>query len=239
MEKRKSRDLAATEDIRPQVLPLNLAASDVLNGRPPLGVKQRFIGDPVGNGLLADGGPIKEFGDALCKGDLTAGNVDSAIERGNVRFLHAKHSTRIFVDVNKDIDSTNNKRSCSVISMLTARKKKPEPAPAKAKKPKKPRVLEVGLDGRTMPERLKMVMVEHDPPYPPERGGQTQLARDCQVVYANGRTNAPATIQQGHVWEMLNGQDSSRYLPVVAKVLGVSCLWLQFGIGPKYQTQEK
>lgn len=238
MAEQKSRNFATTENIGPQILSLDLAASDVLDSGPPLGIKQGFAVQPVRNGLLADGRTIKEIGDALGKGDLAAGDVDSSVQGGNVRFLHARHSTRIFVDVNKDIDSTNNKGSCSVVSMLTAKKKKPEVVQPKAKRPKKPRVLEVGPDGRTMPERLKMIMTEHEPPFIPERGGQTQLARACQLVYANGRANAPATIQQGHIWELLNGQDSSRYLPVVAKVLGVNCLWLQFGIGSKYPTSE-
>lgn len=230
---KKSRDFAATENIGPEVLPSNLVASDVLNCGPPLGVQQRLTRQPIRDGLLAHGRPIQVVGNAFGERDLTRGDVDGSLKRDNVRFLHSRDSTRILVDVNKDVHSTDNKKPCSVIYMQTAKKKKLEVVQPRAKKPKKVRPLEVGPDGRTMPERLKMVMLEHDPPFIPERGGQTQLAKACQAIYSNGRENAPATIQQGHIWELLNGQDSSRYLSVVAKVLGVNCLWLQFGLGEK------
>lgn len=235
---KKSSRSHAPEDIGSELIARHEILGHKLDSRPVLGLDQGLVGQPVGNGLLTERRPAEEISDALSEGNLASGYVDGADKGGNVRFLHPVEFTRILVGVNKDRDSTSDKGPCSVTYMQTVRKNRLTTAPLKAKvkskAPKKIRALEVGPDGLTMPDRLKIAMLEHAPPFHPERGGQSQLARACQAVYAGGRENAPATIQQGHIWELLNGQDSSRYLPVVAKVLGVNCLWLQFGIDPKY-----
>lgn len=235
-KKNESRDFSAAEDVWPQVLPLNLVVSDVLNRLPPLGVEQHGVSQPIADGLLADGGTIQVVGDPFREGALTAGDVDGPLKGGNVRLFHGTDSTRVFVDVNKDSCSPDYKKACNVIDMQQARQKRAHPAaPKKKRTTRRPRPVEVGPDKRTMGERLRLLMLEHEPPFNPERGGQTDLAKAAQAIYANGRESAPATIKQQHIQQLLAGQDSSRYLSVVAQVFGVSTLWLQFGIGPKRQ----
>lgn len=227
----------ALKKTRPKISTRNLdpmLAGDELNRGPIFRIGHNLISEPITDELLAKRGSLHKIRNLGSEGGLTASGSNELFQGDDVRFIHEPHSTNILVDVNKNSDSIIDKGFCNVLDMETARKRQADTKakpPRKAKKTK--RVLEVGPDRLTMPERLRSLMLDHKPPFVPERGGQSQLARVAQAIYANGRENAPATIKQAHIWEMLNGQDSSRYLPVVAKVFGVNCLWLQFGIGEK------
>jgi hypothetical protein len=86
--------------------------------------------------------------------------------------------------------------------------------------------LDVGPDGLTFPQRLYAVMTEHGI-------GQTELARRCSEYYATFVPAAEERVKQQHVFNALGGQSSSEFLPLMAAVLDVNELWLQFGIGKR------
>ena len=85
---------------------------------------------------------------------------------------------------------------------------------------------EVGADGLTLAQRLFSLMTE--------RGiTQAELARMCSRYYATFIQAEDDVVKQQHIFNVLNGQESSWILSLVAVSLDVSDLWLQFGIGHK------
>lgn len=221
--KKNSRDVAALENIRPQILAPNFVSSDVLNGRPPLGVQEDFVSHPIRDGLLADSGPVEKLSDALSKGCLASSEGDGALKSGNVVSLHGRSLTRILVGVNKNSCFAEDKEVCNVLDMTTTKRKERQPRQPKA--PSKARA-EIGPDGLTMPQRLERLMTD--------RGvGQTELARMCSQFYAAYYPNVDSAVQQQHIFNILHKQSDSWVLPLVAHVFDVNTLWLQFGIGPQ------
>jgi len=85
---------------------------------------------------------------------------------------------------------------------------------------------EIGADGLTLAQRLFSLMTE--------RGiTQAELARMCSRYYATFISSDDDVVKQQHIFNVLNGQESSWILCLVAVSLDVSDLWLQFGIGLK------
>lgn len=213
-----------SENIGTQIVASDSITSSALHERPPLGIKQNLVGQPVRDGLLADGvasGASHKIGER----GLAASNGDGFLKRDNVRFLHEDKSyTRILVGVNKIRCLTDDKEPCTVLTM-TRPKTKPGPRPAK---PKRVKALHVGPDGMTFQKRIVGLMTLHDPPI-----GQTELARMCSEYYATFVPHMDDMVKQQHVFNLLRGQSSTEYLPILAAVLDVNELWLQFGIGPK------
>jgi hypothetical protein len=230
---RNSRPLAEsdTENIGPQVVSGDDAVGRVLDGRPPIAVEQALVAEPVGNGLLTDGrvdaAGTEVVPHALGELRLPAGDLDGATEGGNVLLLHSgrRKYTRILVDVNKQDCFTANNEACKVVPMVPLAKKKPAGRSSSGKGARKT-APEVGPDGMTFPQRLYSVMNE--------RGiGQTELARRCSEYYATFAPRMEDRVKQQHIFNALGGQSSSEFLPLIAAVLDVRELWLQFGIGPR------
>lgn len=200
-----------------------------LKERPPLGIEQNGVIDPVGNGLLTDRG-VPSVSKASSNSSLAPGDFDKTKERGNlggnVSFIHEHRKyTRILVAVNKDDCLTVDKRPCNVVRMPNT-KRKAAVAP-KETRPKRIKSLEVGPDGRTFPQRLGATLAE--------RGiGQTEFARRCSDLYASFFPDVQEDkVKQQHVFNALGTQSTSEFLPLMAIVLDVNELWLQYGVGPK------
>lgn len=113
-----------------------------------------------------------------------------------------------------------------MLTMTTA-KKKPHPPPAKTAKRKRATEPEVGPDGHTLAQRLILLMSER-------HVGQSELARMCSTYYATLVPSAdPDRVKQQHIFNIIQGQETSWALPLIAAVCDVSLMWLQYGIGPK------
>lgn len=111
-----------------------------------------------------------------------------------------------------------------MLSMVRAVKKQ-------AVAPKKPKVkraptLQIGPDGLTFPQRLRALLYSLEV-------GQTELARLCSQYFAGFMPGNEELVSQQLIFNILKGQGSTEYLPLIAAVLDVNELWLQFGIGPK------
>lgn len=224
MLKTESGRPAGAEDIGTEMRTSNAVIGDVLDSRPPLGVEQRFAIEPVGNGLLADGRTSQELADAVGESRLAAGDIDSAPQGGNVRFLHSRrHYTSFLVGVNKDSCLTTNKEPCTVLQMPAQPKEKPNRKPPKKRAARQPIV---GPDGRTFAQRLRGLMTERDV-------GQTEVAKMCSDLYRTFVRDAEDVVQQQHIFNVLGGQDSAWCMPLLAAVFDVRELWLQIGIGPR------
>lgn len=218
------------ENIRAQMHSGDLVRESFLEQRPPLRFKQGLVGDPVRNSLLADG-RVPSFSESSCSSSLAAGDLDGAQQRDDVnrkvRFIHEHRKyTRILVSVNKDDCLTPDKTPCNVVCMSTT-KRKTQPAAAPKPRPKRVKQLDKGPDGKTFPQRLSATMAD-------QGIGQTALAKRCSELYSSFYPAGPDDkVKQQHVFNALGGQSTSEYLPLMAVVLDVNDLWLQFGVGPK------
>lgn len=112
-----------------------------------------------------------------------------------------------------------------LLSMSTPKRK---PAAALPKSPKRKATPdpEIGPDGRTLAQRVILLMEE--------RGiGQTQLARMCSEYYATFNPGVEDKVKQQHIFNVLQGQSSTQALPLLAAVFDVNEMWLQYGIGKR------
>lgn len=198
-----------------------------LQPRPPLRIDQHLLAEPIRNELLASlfVSELPELGGELCL--AAACEFDDALERNNVVSLHKERKyTRNLVDVNKFASLTTDKDVCTVLDM-TSVKRKAKPSPAVQAKRKRAPEPEVGPDGRTLAQRVILLMSE-------SRIGQSDLARMCSAYYATFYpTIEEPKVKQQHIFNLLQGQASSAALPLIAAVFDVSDIWLQYGIGPK------
>lgn len=214
------------ENVRPQIGARDLVVRDLLEEGPPLRVEKNLVLDPVRNGLLGDAGVPGLAQPRRKRGLRASGNFDRAIERSNVRFIHGTEEyTRILVSVNKNHCLTSNKEVCKVLAMPTT-KRKTEPKRQKLAEPA------IGQDGLTFSQRVRRLMSEQSPPL-----GQSELARLCSEYYATFMPREEEKVKQQHVFNLLRGQGSVEYLPLLAAVFDVNEMWLQYGIGPKERNQ--
>lgn len=215
------------EHIRSQLVSSHSEVSGALDERPPLSIQKSLVVDPVRNRLLADSGPTSST-NASCEAGLAPGVLDGALQRGNVRFLHEHRAyTRQIVNVNKAVCFSEHQEVCKVLHMNTAQKKAVPPALRKPqrKRKEKPQPV-VGPDGLTLSRHVRLLMTE--------RGiGQTELARMCSEYYATFVPGAEDVVKQQHIFNLLAGQSSVDYLPLLAAVFDVNEMWLQFGIGKR------
>lgn len=218
--------MAAGENIRTEVTSSDEIVRSGFDSRPPLGIDQCFVVEPVRDQLLA-GGIATEGPHALGKLSLAAGSADGALERRNVVFLHGtQRYTRNLVAVNKDSCLTANKEACNVLHMAQP-KKRPTEAPETKVPRKRAQAPEVGPDGLTMAQRLFREMTVRDL-------GQQKLAEMCSQYYsAMNPSGAEDRVKQQHIFNILRGQESSFAIPLICAVLELREMWLQFGIGPK------
>ena len=226
------------KNIRTEVATGDALISRSLNRRPIFGVEENGITDPKRNSLLAhfaEAGQVvscTELANLGGKNLLAANDLDSSIQGGdvgaNVVLLHggSRKYTRKLVGVNKNSCFSDNKEPCTVLSMATTLKKKPlEQPPQKARRKRAPEP-EVGPDGRTLAQRVAMLMQE--------RGvSQAELARMCSQYYAAFVPLAEDKVKQQHIFNILQGQSSSWAVSLIASVFDVNDMWLQYGIGKR------
>jgi hypothetical protein len=221
--RKKSRDFAATKNIGPEVLSTDFVASDVLDSRPPLGVEKNLVGHPVGNGLLADGGSIKEVGDGFSERDLAAGNSDGPLKSGNVRSIHDHRGyTNRFVKVNNPVCVTDDKKACMVFGMALIKKKQEV-------KVGKQRKAIPGNDGKTLGQRLSEAMAYESGRRRAEYK-QTDLLKDVNRL-AGSPDDKPAMTQQMLSAITVGKVSRSSLTPLMATACHVNPLWLGDGVG--------
>jgi hypothetical protein len=215
-----------------------IASSDGVTGSeldsgPPGSVQESAALQPVRNGLLAyaDAFAIrrwvraKKLSNASGKRRLAPGDVNRPLKGSNVVSIHATSVTRNLVRVNKDVCLTDEKVSCTVLTMTTA-KKKPAKASGNHAPPARKTAPIVGPDGFTMGQRVLRLMAE-------QGMSQTGLADACSKYYAAFIKDEPDRVKQQHIFNIVQGQDSSWVVPLIAAVFEVSPLWLQLGIGKR------
>jgi len=218
---------AFSKHIRTQLSTSDLPVSGELDCGPPLGIQEHLVAEPIRNGLLGHG-LLAEVTHAIGESALAPSNLNSSLKSGNVVLLHeAEPYTRKLVTVNKNRCLASDKEACTVLLMPnTKRKLVPVAKPSKAdgtQKKRKP--LEVGPDNRTLPQRLHWLMGQNGV-------SQAGLARMCSEYYATFVPDCQDKVKQQHIFNVLQGQESSSILPLIAQVFDVSDMWLQYGIGP-------
>ena len=62
---------------------------------------------------------------------------------------------------------------------------------------------------------------------------QTDLAKACSQYYAAFMPGELERVKQQHIFNIIQGQDSSWVVTLIAGVFDVNALWLQFGIGKR------
>lgn len=222
------------EHVWTEVTPSDGISSSELDSRPPISSDENVVRQPVRNELLARSvtTELPHLGGEAGLG--AAGSLDSSYKSadmggdfsvvGNVVSLHAVHATRKLVVVNKESRFTDNKGPCTVISMATTKRKtavavKPQPR----KRSSGPLI---GPDGLTMSQRVVRLMSERNV-------GQSELARTCSQYYAAFVPTEEEPVKQQHIFNIIQGQESSWVLPLIAAVFDVNDMWLQFGIGQR------
>jgi hypothetical protein len=216
-----------------EIAPSDATTSDELERGPPLSPDKHVLAQPVRNSLLAYADAFtfrrrvvpKKLSKPVSKLVLPAGNLDSTLERGNVVSLHGPSLTRNRVDVNKVPRLTEQKGSCTVLHMPTTKKK---PVRATGARPTTARKADpiVGPDGFTMSQRVLRLMAENSM-------SQAGLARACSEYYSAFIPGEADRVKQQHIFNIVQGQDSSWVVPLIAKVFDVDGAWLQFGIGKR------
>lgn len=228
-------------DIGTQVRAGDLLIGDVLESGPPLRIEQSLVFEPVRNGLLGDRGAIKKLSQSISESRLAAGNIDSAPERSNVRFLHGAISyTSMLVKVNKRACVIAHKTPCTVIDMRTRLKTQiavaaPKPKKSAKRRPKAPPL--VGADGLTANQRFKSIIDRSGA----QRGWQVHLVRRCNVMVGRNENADSPIVWQQSLSAYYTGVDdlgASESIAVIAEALGVRAMWLQYGKGPEKDNQD-
>ncbi len=221
-------------DVGTQVSASDLPICDVLESGPPLGAEKSFVLEPIRNRLLRNSRTIQEVAKARSESGLAARNVDGALERSNVRFIHGGSGyTSMLVKVNKHARVTAHKAPCTVIRMR-ARQQKIEvdagkPSVKKAAKRSRRKPLMVWDDGRTANQRLQTVLDREDIT-------QSKLIELCNVVMGWAKDRDPPIVSQAVLSNLQRNIDdlaSSRFVTVIAEAIGVRPMWLQYAKGPE------
>lgn len=229
--------MALKKNIRSEVLPRDRSDRSELDSSPVFRIKEDALLDPERDGLLADLPEVREVVSLPVLPDLggerrlAPGDVDGPDQGGgmgrNVVLLHdgARLYTRNLVSVNKISCFHGDKERCTVLDMPIA-KRKPVAPPQRPSKRRRTPEPEVGPDGRTLAQRVILLMTERNI-------GQTELARMCSQYYATFVPTAEDKVKQQHIFNLLQGQSSSWAVPLIAAVFDVSDIWLQYGIGDR------
>jgi hypothetical protein len=216
--------VATIENIRTEIIASDDTIGGGLDSAPPLSTNQGLVGDPVRNELLACSS-ASVLAHPRGKVRLRSGRRDSALKSGNVVFLHSPDVTRKRVGVNKSGCFSLKSESCNVLQMPTTKRKA---IPETGKAPARKRVNEslVGPDGLTLGQRVIRLMED-------QGVGQSELARMCSRYYAAFVPGKEDAVKQQHIFNIIQGQESSWVTPLIAAVFDVSDMWVQFGIGNK------
>lgn len=217
---------AGPEHIGAQLRASNVVVCDVLESRPVDGVKQSLVLQPLGNRLLADGGSPEISTEPLGKSRLAASNRDGATKRSNVRFLHdLRDSTTPVVKVNNPRRMTNNNEGCTVLHMPAAANRKI------SQRVTQTRNRELSYDPATYAGRLNLAIRAKAQS---NGGAYPQGALLADIQRAVGRKlDDPMLVSQQTLSKLQHGkQGECADTPAIAAALGVSSMWLAYGVGP-------
>lgn len=226
--------LLSPEDVRPEISACDLPIRDVLNRRPPLRLEEDLVLQPIGNGLLFEGGAVEKFGNPLGEQGLAPRDLDGAAQRSDVRLVSGKvrgiHTSRLYKctcdSVNKYTGVTGNKVTCKVLYMPVSKRKALPDRAKEARKPKKP--FPVGPDHKTANQRLRECLAQH-----PTIRTERDLVLACNQL-AGRAEGEPDYVKQQAINNFLRDVDSlagSQHVAVIAEALGIRAFWLQTGIG--------
>jgi hypothetical protein len=205
--------------------------SGELDSRPPFGVEQNAVVQPVGNVLLADLATT-ELPHSLRQGGLGASSdLDRSLEGLNVLLLHRhpKYTNRL-------VNTTpfvlhEHKEACTVLPMSSknltktaARREKKVARPGAA-----PRKALAGQDGQTLGQRLKQAMA-HETGRRHVAYRQVDLLEDVNKLAGRTAEN-PVMTQQMLSAIMRNTVSRSTLTSLLAAACHVNPLWLSDGIG--------
>lgn len=216
--------MGTIENIWAEIATSDGTVAGVLDSSPPLSTDECLLVQPVREKLLTRSGATELT--HLC-GELDllpASGLDGTAKGSNVvRLFHSPDVTRFRVSVNKPDCFNLTSESCTVLHMPTT-KRKPTPEPGKASAKKRVNDALVGPDGLTMGQRVIRLLEDRDV-------GQSELARMCSRYYSTFVPGKEDAVKQQHIFNIIQGQESSWVTPLIAAVFDVSDMWLQFGIG--------
>lgn len=215
--------------VRSEVAASNSGIGNLLDERPPIGVEQHSVLQPVADELLASGRPSGLTQTSSEGGRVSTRNLDRAPQSNNVTFLHehAKYTNR-FVSATTPFVRQDHKGVCTVLDMTTARHAKPIRRPTRAPKPRREkRVALPGPDGRKLGDRVLEAMA-----YKTGRLGETyrpaDLLRDVARISPPGET---ILSQQMLSAILRNTVTKTSKTPLIAQACGVNAIWMAHGIG--------
>jgi hypothetical protein len=220
------------EHIRTEITTSDSRIGNGLNDRPPLGVKQHRLAQPIADQLLAGLQVATGLGQnspkSVSEGSLvSAGNLDGPPQRGNVCSLHEyRNNTNRFVFSTNPFVRQEDKGVCTVLDMASrsAALKRPVAAP---KPPKKKRKALPGPDGKTLGQRVSEAMA-----YKSGRLGQDYRAADLLRDVAKLSPPGDTILTQQMLSAILrNTVTQTSKTPFIAMACGVSAVWLSNGIG--------
>lgn len=225
--------LAATKDFWTEISPSDFTLGNVRERRPVLGLDKDLLVEPIRDGLLADGRPVHELGEALGQGRLAARDVDGAPERSNVRFLHdAGEYTNRFVAVNNPVCVTDHKSACIVLPMRRSTKRKNVSVQRRnVKIANSVRLARPGPDGKTLGQRIRIAMA-HKSAVVGFEYTQAMLTRD---VASRKKIPDDNGLQQT-ISAAMRTSNTCKYTPAIAAITGVSTEWLADGNGSMLET---
>lgn len=219
------------KNIRAQVAPSDCVSGHLLDNRPPIGLQQDSVPQPITDKLLTGLGSTGLPQASGKLGLVSTGEVDRSPQSNNVTRLHGhpKYTNR-FVLATTPFVCHENKEACTVLVMpITAKKPIVRPPIAAPKTRPKKRQARPGTDGRTLGDRLAMAMA-HETGRRGREYRQADLLADVNHL-AQAPEDDPALTQQMLSAIMRNQVTRSSYTAFMAVACHVNPLWLSDGIG--------
>ena len=236
MGKNSGDSVPESEHIRTEMATCNLLTSDPLECGPVFGLDESAPLKPFGNRLLSEGRAVQGLGELCGKSGLTTGDPNGSSKSSNVRFLHdyASYTTRV-VQVNDHGCVRSCQGLATVLPMPSRpmRKRAPKAEPREATK--RIRQAQVGPDGRTLGDRLKIAMTQ----YARQHGRENweSYIQDEWVELATravGRNPETELVMTQQNLSLILGNKSSGSEGIIAfgVLLGAEPAWLLYGYGP-------
>lgn len=204
------------------------AGSD-FEGRPPFGIQQNLVLQPVRYVLLAG---LRAAGVSQPSGELglAAGNIDSSFKSGNVRFIHQHPKyTNALVRSTTALVRQDHKEACTVLEIATSDRSMNRRALKPQGKRSKERRAKVGRDGKTLGARLREAMAHEA-----GRRGAEYLPVDLlsDLNRLAGRSKDDPLITQQMLSAILTDKVTKTTItPYLAAACHVNPFWLGDGNG--------
>jgi hypothetical protein len=225
------------------------SVSGLLDRLPPLRGNSDLLVEPVPDEGLARLA-VRELPHSFGQLGLgAASNLDSSLQSLDVVLVHGSAEyTNGFVSVNNSVCGndnpacvTSNKTVCNIVDLAAIRaekvaksalKLKSAQKPKPASKPKKTAI--PGIDGKTVPQRIREAMIYHAGAMRMREYRQADLVRDVNEIYR------AEILSQQNMSAIMNSSSYSNFIPLIAKACGVSAVWLAYGVGDMVEgTKEK